>query len=321
VLLRITRFAVAGRGLNAGCGAKRASAQTVVLALCIHAALLRPLLSQTPAFSIYPMRMEMEVNSGTEKTAAFEIRAAAANVPERGRLLLSLTDWIVRENGSVAYAEPGSTERSACPWIIFSPTAMSTEPGRSQLVRITVKVPEKTAPGVYRSGIFVQERPPAKPPGKDERVILLRVRYEFTLYVIVPPVSAHLELVDLEVDGNSHPLRLICEMKNTGNGYVRPLVSWTIRRRGPAADAGFKGKKEATVLLPFATLREAYYLANVTTAPGAYEAMVIVDFQDGQPLQSMTRPFDVADTPPPEPAVPPAIPPEIPKVESTAVPN
>src|SRR5580698_8358440 len=134
------------------------SAHAAVLAVCILGALLSPLLAQTPAFSIYPMRVELEVSPGGEKTAAFEIRAAPSPTPERGRLVVSLTDWKIREDGSVTYAEPGSTERSASPWIIFSPSALSTEPGRSQLVRITVKVPEDTQPGVYRSGLFIQER-------------------------------------------------------------------------------------------------------------------------------------------------------------------
>jgi fimbrial chaperone protein len=278
-------------------GGKRwLSTCVIIMAVCVQANLVSALLAQAPSFSIYPMRIELEASPGVEKTTAFEIKAAPSLAPERGRLVLSLTDWQIREDGSVTYAEPGSTERSASPWIIFSPSALTTEPGRSQLVRITVKVPEKTQPGVYRSGLFIQERPPATPPGSQERVINLRVRYEFTLYVIVAPVSARPELVTVEVDGNGHPPSLVCEMKNSGNGYVRPLVSWNIRRRGPTAEAATKGRRDATVLLPYSTLREAYSLQNLIPTPGAYDITVIVDFQDGQPQQSMTRPFEVANS-------------------------
>jgi hypothetical protein len=277
-------------------GMKKLSVAAKIIAACIPVLLLAPLPAQTPVFSIYPMRIELEVSPGAEKTAAFEIRAAPSPTPERGRLVVTLTDWQIREDGSVTYAEPGSTERSASPWIIFSPAALSTEPGRSQLVRITVKVPEKTQPGVYRSGLFVQERPAATPPGSDERVILLRVRYEFTVYVVVLPVSAHPELANVELDSSGHPPSLICEMKNTGNGYVRPMVSWNIRRRGALPEVAAKGKREATVLLPFSTLRESYSLQNLNPTPGSYEVTVIVDFQDGQPQQSMTRTFEVADS-------------------------
>jgi hypothetical protein len=89
-------------------------------------------------------------------------------------------------------------------------------------------------------------------------------------------------------------------MKNSGNGYLRPTVSWNIRRRGPTAEAAIKGKREATVLLPFSTLRESYSLQNLTPTPGSYEVTVIVDFEDGQPQQSMTRTFEVADAVPRE---------------------
>ncbi len=237
----------------------------------------------------------MEVAAGTEKTAAFEIRAAPSRVPERGRLVLTLTDWIIREDGSVSYSDPGSTERSASHWIAFSPSAITTEPGRSQLVRITVKVPEKTPPGVYRSGLFIQERPPATPPGSNERVILLRVRYEFTLYVIVPPVSPRPELVDVMVDNSGKEPRLICEMKNSGSGHVRPIVSWTVRHGGSAAGSAQKGRRDATVLLPFSTLREAYALQTLLPSPSSYQVSVIVDFRDGQPEQSMSRDFQVSE--------------------------
>ena len=73
----------------------------------LAAVISNPLQAQAPAFSINPMRMEMEVRPGTERTAAFEIKAAPSADAERGRLILSLTDWKIKEDGSVTYAEQG----------------------------------------------------------------------------------------------------------------------------------------------------------------------------------------------------------------------
>jgi hypothetical protein len=277
----------------------------LILSVAVYAALPRPLLCQTPAFSLNPGKMEIEVNPGTEKTAAFEIAAASAPVPERGRIMVSQTDWTIMEDGSLTFNPPGSSEKpSATSWITFSPSAFTLEAARTQLVRITVKVPEKTPPGVYRTGLFVQERPSAAPPDPGLRVINVRVRYVFLLYVLVPPISSHAELVNVEADTSNGPPRLICEMKNTGNRHARPLVFWNIRRDG-AAVAEARGKAEATVLLPDATLREAYSLQYLTLAPGRYQASVFVDFQDGQPQQSMSRDFEVLAPSPaaPEPIV------------------
>lgn len=263
---------------------------------------------QSPAFSINPMRMEMEVSPGTEKTVAFEVKAAASPLPERGRVVLSLTDWSIREDGTASYLEAGSSERSASSWITFSPAALTTEPGRTQLVRITANVPEKTAPGVYRTALFVQDRPDAAPPTPGERAIHIRVRFAFTLYVIVPPVSAHPELVNIEMDTSQGPPRLICEMKNTGSRHTRPLLLWSIRPKTSTQIAA-KGKIEATVLLPVSSYREPHTLQRDPLSPGGYEVLVLADFQDGQPLQSMSRTFEVtAGAPPPQLELPPAVP-------------
>jgi hypothetical protein len=239
-----------------------------------------------------PGKMEIEASPGAEKTVAFEITAAAAPVPERGRIMVSPTDWTILEDGSLTFGQSGSQGQSASSWIDFSPTAFTIGSAQTQLVRITVRVPEKTPPGVYRTGLFVQERPSATPPEAGLRVINVRVRYVFLLYVIVGPVSSHSELVNVEADNGSGPLRLICEMKNTGSRHARPLVFWSIRHDG-VAETDARGKVEATVLLPDATLREAYSLEYVKLAPGRYQASVFVDFQDGQPQQSMSRDFEV----------------------------
>jgi len=275
------------------------------LGMAVHVSLSSPLLCQTPAFSVNPGKMELEVNPGTEKTAAFEITAASAPVPERGRIMVSQTDWSILEDGSLTFKQPGSSqEPSASSWITFSPSAFTLESAQTQLVRITVTVPQKTPPGVYRTGLFVQERPSATPPEAGLRVINVRVRYVFLLYVIVPPVSSHAELVNLEADTSNGPPQLICEMKNTGNRHARPLVFWSIRRDG-VAETESRGKVEATVLLPDATMREAYSLQQLSLAPGRYQASVFVDFQDGKPQQSMSRDFEVLA--PASPALKPSV--------------
>ena len=279
-----------------------------MLSAAIHAALSTPAPGQTPAFSINPGKMEIEVNPGTEKTASFEVTAASAQVPERGRIIVNPTDWSILEDGSLTFRQPGSfQEPSASSWIVFSPEAFTLESAQTQLVRITVTVPEKTPPGVYRTGLFVQERPTATPPDPGLRVINVRVRYVFLLYVLVPPISSHAELVNVEADTGNGPLRLICEMKNTGDRHARPLVFWSIRRDGEAGPNA-RGKAEATVLLPAATLREAYSLQYLSLAPGRYQASVFVDFQDGRPQQSMSRDFEVPTPVPPPPGPPVGVP-------------
>jgi hypothetical protein len=114
--------------------------------------------------------------------------------------------------------------------------------------------------------------------------------------VIVPPVFTHPDLVNMDVDSAQSPVRLICELTNTGTLHVRPIIAWKINR--DSADA-MQGKAEATLLLPGSKTREPIPLPGVVLKPGHYEAEVLIDFQDGSPQQSMSRVFEVQPRPEP----------------------
>jgi hypothetical protein len=270
--------------------------------LCVsaafQAALTSPALAQAPAFSLNPMRQDVELAPGTEKTVAFEVKAGPSATGDRGRLVVTPTDWKVEEDGSLTFSKTESEPASASSWTDFSPAALTIEPGRTQLVRITVAVPSKTTPGTYRTGLFVQERAAATVPEGEVRAIFVRVRFVFLLFVVVTPASSQPDLVNVEMDTSTPSTRLICEMSNAGTRHVRPLIFWTLKR---GAEAVGQGTLRATVLLPGAKLREPHSLDVVKLTPGGYEMSVKVDFQDGQPQQSMTRAFEVD---PPAPSAP-----------------
>src|SRR5262245_60932496 len=185
--------------------------------------------AHTSGIGLNPARLEIEVNAGQEKTVAFEIESPPSEATVRGRLLLSMTDWDLDEHGAIRYVDPGTLPDSASSWIVFSPAAVSISSGETHVVRVTARVPSATPPGLYRAGIFVQERPPAAPPKRGEPLIYVRFRYVFTLYVIVPPVSQRGELVDLQMQTNSRGLNLVCEMRNSGSQLLRPLITWSLR--------------------------------------------------------------------------------------------
>src|SRR5262245_47328360 len=107
--------------------------------------------AQTAGLGLRPMRLEIEALPGEEKTASFLIEAPPSDVPVAGRLILSLSDWHINEDTSVTYQDPGSHPNSATPWITFSPTDFTITSGQTRLVRVTARVPQSVAPGVYTS--------------------------------------------------------------------------------------------------------------------------------------------------------------------------
>jgi hypothetical protein len=245
----------------------------------------------TAGLSLLPGRLEVEVKPGVQKTVSFQIESPPSDQLVQGRLLLSLTDWSLSEDGSMAFQDAGSSPMSAASWITFSPTAISISSGQRSQVRVTIETPGDLKPGVYRAGIFVQERPPAAAPKKGDHNILFRFRYMAVVYVIVQPVAADPHLVDAGLQASGNKLDLIYRMTNDGLGFVRPSISYSLKD-----DAGKVVKEaknhETTVLLPQAKLAENIPLEGV--AAGRYQLSVAVDFHDDKPIQSLVRTVDIA---------------------------
>ena len=74
-----------------------------------------PAWAATAGLALQPGRLEIEVKPGTQKTVSFEIESPPSDEAVRGRLLLSLTDWDLAEDGSLTFQDPGSQKMSAAP--------------------------------------------------------------------------------------------------------------------------------------------------------------------------------------------------------------
>jgi len=257
-----------------------------------------PAWAGTAGLALQPGRLEIEVKPGAQRTVSFEIESPPSDEMVRGRLLLSLTDWDLAEDGSLTFQDAASQKMSAAPWLTFTPAAISIASGEKYLVRVTVDVPAGAQPGVYRAGVFVQERPPAAPPKAGEHNILFRFRYMETLYVIVTPVAALPSLVSAGLEASGQKLQIVCKMKNEGSGFVRPYITWALRSESHEVVAEMKSH-EATILLPMVTLSERFPLETI--APGKYELSMAVDFHDDGPVQSIVRTVEIAVSAPTPP--------------------
>jgi hypothetical protein len=271
------------------------------LTLCLGT----PVRAATAGLALLPGRLEVEVKPGVQKTVSFQIESPPSDEPVQGRLLLNLTDWSLSEEGSMGFQDAGSGPMSAASWITFSPTAISISSGQRSLVRVTIDTPADLKPGVYRAGIFVQERPPAAAPQKGDHNILFRFRYMEVLYVIVQPAAADPHLVDAGLQAAGKGFDLIYKMTNDGSAFVRPFLSFNLK---DAAGKVVREEKahETTILLPGAKLAERIPLDGVP--PGKYQLSVAVDFRDDKPIQSMVRTIDVAPEAPAVAAAAPAQP-------------
>jgi hypothetical protein len=260
--------------------------------LWLGAALVNlPVWAGTGGLALVPGRLEIEAKPGVEKTVTFQIESPPSDEPVSGRLILSLTDWNLSQEGAMEFQEPGAgVSMSAAPWLTFSPAAVSIQSGQKYLVRVTVLPPKDIKPGVYRAGIFVQERPPASVAKKGDHNIYFRFRYMEVLYVIIPPVAANPKLVETSLHQSASGLEILCTMANEGSGFVRPRISWALKDASGAVVRQEKSR-DSTVLLPSATLSEHIPLPGI--GPGRYELAVQADFGGELPIQAMTRSVEI----------------------------
>lgn len=224
--------------------------------------------AQAGGLGLRPMRLEMEMPPGQERTMSFTIESPPAEHAVRGRLLLTLGDWQLAEDTSVSYHDPGSQPNSAASWLVLSSGDLTIASGQQRLVRVTARVPEGTTPGVYTSSIFVQERPPADAPVVGDQRFYFRFRYVVTVYIIVTPVSPKGELADARLlNAAEGPQRLTARLTNAGTRHLRPTISWFIRSQ----EREILGvpNVEGTVLLPGMSLAETLPLPEALP-PGEY---------------------------------------------------
>jgi hypothetical protein len=167
---------------------------------------------------------------------------------------------------------------------------LSIASGQKQLIRVTVRVPESTHRGLYKTAVMMQERPPAADPKPGDRNVYLRFRYVFTLYVIVPPVEKAAELADLQVVKSDKGMAVVCVMQNQGTLHLRPYISWVLKD-SEGNELAAERNYESKVLLPLAKLNERFFIDDLPN--GEYEVTTQVDFGDAGAIQAATRKIQV----------------------------
>jgi hypothetical protein len=137
-------------------------------------------------YRVEPSSVDIELVAGGATTTAFVIHAEPKWML-REKLLLSLADWDVDKNGILIYTEPGTAAHSASPFLTVHPAAVTLSSGDSKLIRLTVRVPEATEPGVYTSAVLVEDKVPGPPLTLDGPATTSKILYAFTVTVTVRP--------------------------------------------------------------------------------------------------------------------------------------
>jgi len=139
-------------------------------------------------------------------------------------LTVGLADWSLDENQQLELYPPGSTLRTASPWVRFSPAVLKLAPGESQRVVVEIQLPvDLKGSGDYRFAVLVS---PVLPPLKERREapsgIWNKVQVSSLFYITLPPASAKAAVVAARFEQSSEGVPEIhFAVRNDGNSHAR----------------------------------------------------------------------------------------------------
>lgn len=245
--------------------------------------------AQTPAsMALSPARFELEMRPGTETTVVVDLDYRSdGGGSGPARIMASLNDWSITEDGRVEYFKPNSRAGSASPWVIYSPGEAQVLPGTVHQIRVTIVVPENAAPGDHLTALIVEQRPDALKTSKDARQVVVRYRMASVFYIKVAGLTKQGSLDDLYARSTPEGIVVTPTLRNAGNSMIRPEASLKIIAADGRLAANVHQLEPLPILAGSATRQPI--VINEALAPGSYTVKYRIDFQDGgRPTEGVT---------------------------------
>ncbi|NTU68596.1 MAG: molecular chaperone [Chlorobiaceae bacterium] len=229
----------------------------LILALAIFS-MVKPVAAKEPAptgFSVQdllvtPTRIVFE---GPTRSAEL----ALINRSNKARSYsISFVQCRMNEDGQIAeidsHDQPGHDERSAAPYLRFTPRRVELEPGQTQMVRLQLRKPSELPEGEYRSHLNLRLIPSAEDaatPDSESRGISVRLVpiYGVTIPVIVRhgALTASTRLTGLHLKNNSTAsapiLSFAFERDGSRSAYGDIEALWKPQGGKPVSIGGMKG--------------------------------------------------------------------------------
>ena len=229
---------------------------------------------------VAPARFELPMLPGTERTLVVNIiYNSASQTAQPCRLVVSLGDWSILEDGSIDFFKAGTRPNSAAPWMVYSPGEVTALPGKVHPVRVTVSVPKDATPGDHLAALFVESRPENIKLNENRKQVILRFRMAALFYIMVPDITRKGSLENLKTDSDGKEIVITPTIKNEGNSHIRPMYSLKVIDPKGEIVAALPETESLPVLAGLSLSRPI--VIEKAVAPGAYSVFYRVDFKDG----------------------------------------
>ena len=244
--------------------------------------------SRSDGVALAPARFELEMQPGSETTVVINLDYHTARTDvSPSRIIASLNDWNINQSGELEFYKAGTQPRSASPWIIYSPSEVTVQPGQTHSIRVTISVPKDATPGDHLSALVVEQRPDTIKHNRSARQMVVRFRMASMFYITVPQTTRRGTLENLQATAGPQGITITPTLKNEGNSVIRPLSSVQITDAGGRTlfetPAG-----ESLPVLGNSLLSKALKI-DKTLPPGTYTVKYRVDFQgNGKATEGIT---------------------------------
>jgi P pilus assembly chaperone PapD len=236
--------------------------------------------SGSDGIALAPARFELEMMPGSETTVVVNIDYYSAKTNAQPyRLVASLNDWSINQQGELGFYKAGTRPESASPWIIYSPAEVTVQPGQTHSIRVTISVPKDARAGDHLAALIVEQRPDTIKMNRNARQMLMRFRMAAMFYIMVPQLTRRGTLENLKATVDSKGIVITPTLRNEGNSMIRPLTSVKVIDSAGRTVAELP-ENESLPILGGSELSQPL-LIEKALQPGAYVIKYRIDFQQG----------------------------------------
>jgi len=258
-------------GFHRRCG--RVAFRATLIFIVVAGSMVFPLAETHAAIDIgvTPPKLEMVLGPGETSTELVKVVNSGA---ERVHFKAYVMDWHLSQTGEFIAIPPGSGQRSASPWITFSPVEFDLEPGGVQEVRVGISVPRDVSGG-YRSVIFF-ESAPSQVSGAYGVAVAGRVGV--VMYIIIRGTALRQgRVVDLSADYDSERETLTGRIGFENSGNVHLTLKPVVELRDEQGRRIARMELAPAVSLPKSFL-EIPFTWHGKLPPGEYILLAVIDY-------------------------------------------
>jgi hypothetical protein len=239
--------------------------------------------------ALAPARFELEMQPGSETTVVINLDYHTARADAQpSRIIATLNDWTIDQTGGVQFFKAGTQAGSASPWIIYSPSEVTVQPGQTHSIRVTITVPKDAAPGDHLAALIVEQRPDTIKYNRSARQMLVRFRMASMFYITVPRTIRRGTLENLQATAGPQGITITPTLRNEGNSAIRPLSSVQITDSHGRTMVEMEQGESLPVL--GGSLLSKPLTIDKTLPPGTYTVKYRVDFQgNGKATEGVTE--------------------------------